>query len=67
MQFVVTAYDGKDMLEKRMSVRGRHLENIAKVKEKGHVVCAGGILDEQGKPKGSVLVLDFENEDLFNE
>ena len=67
MQFVVTAYDGKDMLEKRMSVRERHLENIAKVKEKGHVVCAGGILDEQGKPKGSVLVLDFENEDLFNE
>ena len=25
MQFVITAYDGPDMLEKRMEVRERHL------------------------------------------
>ena len=39
MQFVIRALDGKDMLEKRMAVRGRHLENIDKVRD--HVVCAG--------------------------
>ncbi|MBQ6452822.1 MAG: hypothetical protein IJJ14_00520 [Coriobacteriales bacterium] len=59
MQFVVTAYDGKGMLEKRMSVRSRHLEGIARMMD--HVTVAGGILDDEGKPKGSVLVLDFDN------
>lgn len=59
MQFVVTAYDGKDMLEKRMAVRPRHLEGMAALGK--HIVCAGGMLDEAGKPKGSVLVLDFDS------
>ena len=59
MQFMVTAYDGENMLEKRMAVRPRHLEGMAKLGR--HIVCAGGILDNEGKPKGSVLVLDFED------
>lgn len=59
MQFIVTAYDGENMLEKRMSVRPQHLEGMAKLGE--HVVCAGGLTDEEGKLKGSVLVLDFED------
>ena len=47
------------MLEKRMAVRPQHLEGI---KELGsHVVCAGGMLDDEGRPKGSVLVMDFED------
>ena len=46
MQFVVTAYDGKGMLEKRMSVRSRHLEGIARMMD--HVTVAGGILDDEG-------------------
>ena len=63
MPYVITAYDGPDMLEKRMAVRPRHLENMGKVK--GRVLCAGGILDGEGKPKGSVLVVDFAaREDL---
>ena len=41
MQFLITAYDGADMLEKRMSVRGKHLENMGKVD--GKVICAGGL------------------------
>lgn len=28
MQFVVKAYDGSDMLDKRMTVRPRHLEGM---------------------------------------
>jgi uncharacterized protein YciI len=63
MQFVITAYDGKGKLEKRMEVRPRHLENMAKVP--GKVICAGGLLDEEGKMKGSVMIFDFERrEDL---
>ena len=66
MQFFVTAHDGQNMLEKRMSVRPRHLENIARVKEYGSIICAGGILDSEGKPAGSVLVMDFESRDLLD-
>ena len=57
MQFIVTAHDGENMLEKRMAVRPRHLEGVAKLGE--HVICAGGLLDSNGNLKGSVLVLDF--------
>ena len=57
MQFFVKALDGKGMLDKRMEVRPRHLENMAKLGS--HVICAGGLLDEEGKMKGSVLILDF--------
>ena len=59
MQFIITAHDGENMLEKRMSVRPRHLEGMAKLGK--HIVCAGGILDDTGKMKGSILILDFEN------
>lgn len=66
MQFIITAYDGKDdgALERRMSVRAQHLENIKKVN--GRVVCAGGII-EDAKPIGSFLVMEFESRALFDE
>ena len=59
MQFIITAHDGENVLEKRMAVRPRHLEGMAKLGE--HIVCAGGLLDDEGKMKGSVLILDFED------
>lgn len=58
-QFVVRAYDGEGMLEKRLEVRPRHLESIKRIRE--HVVCAGGLLDDEGKMKGSLLVMEFES------
>lgn len=57
MQFVIKAYDGTDRLEKRLEVRPRHLEGMDRLS--GHIVCAGGLLDEAGKMKGSLLVMDF--------
>ncbi|MBR1383607.1 MAG: hypothetical protein IJ555_07355 [Ruminococcus sp.] len=64
MQFIVTAYDGKDNLEKRMEVRPRHLENLASIN--GRVLCAGGLLDEAGKMKGSVMVMEIESRSDFD-
>jgi len=58
MQFIVKAYDGKGMLDKRMEVRPRHLEGMNKLGK--HIICAGGLLDEEGKMKGSALVLEFD-------
>ena len=57
MQFMVKAYDGEGMLEKRMEVRPRHLEGMNKLRK--HILCAGGLLDDEGKMKGSALILDF--------
>ena len=65
MQFIITAYDGANMLEKRMAVRPRHLEGMARLGK--HIITAGGLLDQDGKPKGSVLVLDFEKPEEVQE
>ena len=64
MQFIITAHDGDGMLERRMRVRPRHLENLGKIK--GRILCAGGLLDENGKMKGSVLVMEFENRAILD-
>ncbi len=65
MQFVIKAYDGKGMLEKRMKVRPRHLEGMNKLGK--HIICAGGLLDDEGKMKGSVLILDFPDRAALDE
>ncbi len=59
MQFIVKAYDGEGMLEKRMAVRPRHLEGMQKLGKQ--IICAGGLLDSEGRMKGSVLVMEFES------
>ena len=57
MQFMIKALDGENILAKRMEVRPRHLDGIEKLRS--HIICAGGLLDNEGKMKGSVLILDF--------
>ncbi len=59
MQFLVKAYDGEGMLKKRMEVRPRHLEGMKALGQQ--IICAGGLLDDEGKMKGSALVMEFEN------
>ena len=65
MQFIVKAYDGEGMLDKRMEVRPRHLAGIERIKE--HVICAGGLLDDEGKMKGSVLIMEYGNRAQLDE
>ena len=57
MQFLVRAYDGPNMLEKRMAVRPRHLEGMKALGRQ--IIAAGGLLDEDGKMKGSALIMEF--------
>ena len=61
MQFMIKALDGKNKLARRMEVRPRHLEGMEKLRS--HIICAGGLLDNEGKMKGSVLILDFPSRD----
>ena len=65
MQYIITAYDGKNKLEKRMEVRPRHLEGMKKLSE--HIICAGGLLDDEGRMKGSVLVMEFPDRKALDE
>ena len=65
MQFIIKAYDGEGMLEKRMQVRPRHLEGMAKLGR--HIICAGGLLDDEGKMKGSALVVEFPDRAAVDE
>ena len=44
-----------------MEVRPRHLDGMEKLRS--HIICAGGLLDNEGKMKGSVLILDFPSRD----
>ena len=57
MQFLIKAYDGPNMLEKRMEVRPLHLEGMKALGKQ--IICAGGLLDDEGKMKGSALVMEF--------
>lgn len=65
MQFTIKAFDGENMLEKRMEVRPRHLEGMKKLGKQ--IICAGGLLDETGRMKGSALVLEFPDRTALDE
>ena len=65
MQFLITAYDGENMLDARMAVRPQHLEGMKTLGDR--VICAGGLLDEEGKMKGSALVVEFEDRAAVDE
>ena len=65
MQFAIKGIDGENKLEKRMEVRPRHLENLSKIT--GKVICAGGLLTEEGKMKGSLMVMDFESRAMLDD
>jgi uncharacterized protein YciI len=65
MIFVIRAIDGEGKLEKRMEVRPRHFEGMDRMKE--HLVCAGGLLDDAGNLKGSLLVMDFQSRQELDE
>lgn len=64
-QYIVTGYDHTDegALERRMNIRPHHLDGAKALKESGNYVLGGAVLNDEGKMIGSVMVLQFENED----
>jgi uncharacterized protein YciI len=63
-QYLVTGMDGDDeaALERRMSVRPLHFEKAKALKASGNFVVGGAILDDGGKMKGSMMVVQFESD-----
>jgi len=68
MQFILTAYDGTDdgALERRMAVRGEHLEKIEILKKNGEFLFGGAILDDSGKMIGSTIVYEFPDREALD-
>ncbi len=69
LQYVVIARDGNDdeSLDRRMRVRPDHFKGARVLKEKNNLILGGAILDHAGKMTGSVMILQFENEDEMKE
>ena len=65
MQFIITAYDGEKMLEKRMAVRSCHLESMA------NWASISSALEDfwttRERRRGSALILDFEDRATLDE
>jgi uncharacterized protein YciI len=68
-QFVVIAYDDQDpgAYERRMTVRGSHVETINRYRAQGNILCGIAITDDNGKMIGSVVVTNFESREAFDE
>jgi len=64
-QYLVTAYDYTDdgALKRRMDVRPHHLDGARELKAKGNFIVGGAILDDEGKMMGSIMILQFEDEE----
>lgn len=64
-QYLITAYDYTDdgALKRRMDVRPHHLDGARELKANGNYVIGGAMLDDEGKMRGSVMILQFEDEE----
>jgi uncharacterized protein YciI len=69
MQFLLIGYDGTDpeAMERRLSVRGEHLEKITGLKKRGECLFGGAILDDTGKMIGSMVVYEFPDRQSLDE
>lgn len=69
LQYLITALDGNDAdaLERRMSVRPDHFKKARELKASGNFVTGGAILDDEGKMKGSMMVVQFNTEEELKE
>ena len=57
--FLVICKDKKNSLNKRLKNRNSHLDFLKALKDK--LILAGPILNNKKNPKGSILVIKFEN------
>jgi hypothetical protein len=68
MQFMITAYDGKDdqALERRLQARPAHIDSAAELKQAGNIIAGGAILDDAGQMIGSTLYVEFDNREQLD-
>ncbi|MDF9800240.1 uncharacterized protein YciI [Catalinimonas alkaloidigena] len=69
MEFMIIAYDADDenALARRLKVREAHLKQAALMKEKGHLIEGGAILNDDGQMIGSTLYCRFDSRAHLNQ
>lgn len=69
MQFVIIGLDGTDngALERRLAVRSDHLALGEIMTKDGRMLYGAALLNDDGKMKGSMLVMNFPSEEKLNE
>jgi uncharacterized protein YciI len=71
MQFIILGYDGTDegALARRMAAREAHIKQAKQMFDDGKLLYAAGILDDDGKMIGSMIICEFPSrndlEDLW--
>jgi uncharacterized protein YciI len=59
--FVLVGRDGPQGAERRKLHRDAHLENLQRLVDQDRVVLAGPLRDQQGLPRGSVVVVKADD------
>lgn len=65
MQYLIIAKDGTDdqALERRMAARPDHVNYGAEAVKRGEQIIAAALLDGEKNMRGSVMIVDFDNEE----
>ena len=69
MQFLIIGLDGTDdsAINRRIAVREEHIKLGDELVRLGNVWYGAVLLDDEGKMKGSVFIVDFPSEKELNE
>lgn len=68
-QFVIIArdYQDEDALSRRLACRDEHFRRIARLRDLGHFLVGGAILDDAERMIGSVLIGSFDSRQELDE
>ena len=69
MHYIVIAYDGDDpgALQRRLSAREAHLKLAREKFNKGILLAASGILNDEGLMVGSMLLCDYPSREELDQ
>jgi hypothetical protein len=56
--FAIHCIDKPDSLDLRLATRAEHLAHLAPINDR--ILVAGPLLDMEGQPMGSLLIIDFD-------
>ena len=67
MDFVITALDHPNQLERRMANRDAHVKSLTELVKSGNIISAGAITNEKGEMIGSSIHAHFDDRNQLDE
>jgi len=67
MDFVITALDYKNQLDKRLANREAHVKGLTEAAKNGNLISAGALTNENGEMIGSSVHVRFESRQALND